>query len=238
MRLRLILFFAVFIIPFGILCAAPQLDLATSALFYRAGDGFFIADHPVLVSIHYFGVYGGWILGFFCVSMLAGCIARRQNIFGLSRKDWTFLIVTLIVGPILITNVGFKNHWGRARPREVTEFGGTSQFSPAWQPQANSRTNTSFVSGDASFGFFLPCLAYVVPRNSNSRLSRLTFWICTAVGILIGFDRLAMGAHFLSDVLGAAVLMTCAGLFIHTFMYGGKKTIGCWKVWFSSKYYG
>jgi lipid A 4'-phosphatase len=129
-----------------------------------------------------------------------------------------------------VANVGFKDHWGRARPREVVEFGGVGSFSPALVPQfQKARPNGSFVSGDAAFGFFLPAFAYVAPR----RLMRRVFWGGMAAGAVFGFIRLAMGAHFLSDIVYAAFFMLASSAGVHAAMYGRRETIAKWKAWFA-----
>jgi lipid A 4'-phosphatase len=155
--------------------------------------------------------------------------ARHKNIF-LDSKAWLFLFLALLIGPGLVANVGFKDHWGRARPREIAEFGGSQTFSPALTPQfEKARANGSFVSGDGSFGFFLPAFAYVVPR----RLSRRVFWGGMAAGSAFGFSRLASGAHFFSDIVYAAFFMLAIGASLHALMYGLSETKARWKSFFT-----
>ena len=36
-----------------------------------------------------------------------------------------FVWLTSLIGLIFIVNIAFKNFWGRARPNEVVDFGGT-----------------------------------------------------------------------------------------------------------------
>ena len=51
-----------------------------------------------------------------------------------------FLAVTLALGPGVVTNLIFKDHWGRPRPIDVTEFGGSDRFMPWWTRAARART--------------------------------------------------------------------------------------------------
>jgi hypothetical protein len=48
-----------------------------------------------------------------------------------------FLIVTMALGPGLLANVILKEHWGRSRPIDVTQFSGTDRFSPWWSPRGD-----------------------------------------------------------------------------------------------------
>ena len=53
-----------------------------------------------------------------------------RKLMGLGLAAWAYVALCAAVGPGLVANLGFKDHWGRARPVHVTEFGGTKQFTP------------------------------------------------------------------------------------------------------------
>lgn len=214
--------------------AWPDTDLAVSGWFYTPDKGFVLATHPFFLAAHLLAYDGARVLGvlFVVVGLLA--VLRRKPVVGVNGKGWLFLLVALIVGPGLLANVVLKDHWGRARPRTITEFGGSSTFSSAWIPQQHGHKNDSFIAGDAAFGFFLTCFAYVVPRRhkcEKNNLSRRVFWGAVGVGALFGFTRIAMGAHFLSDVLFAAFFMLAIGAAIHAIMFGGSATAIYWRHW-------
>jgi lipid A 4'-phosphatase len=208
----------------------PQVDLVVSGLFYPAGQGFWGADKDGFLALHFLASSGARVLGVdLLVLALASWLRHRDYLF--PAKAWLYLFFALLIGPGLVANVGFKDHWGRARPREVVEFGGHEAFSPALTPHfENMHSNGSFVAGDAAFGFFLPSFGYVTGR----RWKRRAFWGGMAAGVAFGFARLAMGAHFFSDVVYAAFLMlaVCAG--VHAAMYGASETVLCWKAFFMS----
>jgi len=221
-----VLLFAAFL---ALPVAWPQADLAVSGLFYRAGHGFFWADNGGLLALHFLAYYGARVLGAaFLILALASWLRHRQYLF--PAKSWLYLLLALLIGPGLVANVGFKDHWGRARPREIAEFGGTGAFSPALTPHfENARPNGSFVAGDAAFGFFLPSFGYVVGRRSKRR----AFWGGMAVGAAFGFARLAMGAHFFSDIVFAAFFMLVVSAGVHAAMFGASETVCCWKAFFT-----
>ncbi len=206
----------------------PDVDLAVSGLFYSSEQGFFLADHPVLLALHQIASSGAWGLEIGFALMALAASIRKKPLLSLDSKAWLFLFVALLVGPGLVANLGFKDHWGRERPREITAFGGSGVFSPALVPHfEKARSNGSFVSGDGAFGFFLPAFAYVAPR----RLTRRFFWSGIGGGILFGTTRIAMGAHFLSDVLFAALLMLVSVAIVHALFYGKHATLCLWQAW-------
>ncbi len=78
---------------------------------------------------------------------------QRGGLVGLAQARWCFLIAVLAIGPGLVANVMLKDNWGRARPRQVVEFGGTKHFTPPLVPARECARNCSFVSGEASSAF-------------------------------------------------------------------------------------
>ncbi|MEI9804295.1 MAG: hypothetical protein WDN48_07260 [Pseudolabrys sp.] len=60
----------------------------------------------------------------------------------------------MALGPGLAVNVLLKDHWGRPRPIDVTQFGGMDKFVPWWDPRGACPNNCSFVSGDVAGAFW------------------------------------------------------------------------------------
>ncbi len=116
------------------------------------------------------------------------------------------LLLTLMVGPGLLVNGIFKEHWGRPRPRQVLELGGTQAYVPPLQEGSGGK---SFPCGHCSVGFSLLTLALVHP---GQRL--LWTGLALGTGSLIGVSRMAAGAHFASDVVWSAYLSLTAGVLV------------------------
>jgi len=205
----------------------PQIDLAVSGLFFVRGEGFIWRDAFLFKVLAWLAVYGSRALGLLLIA--GGLVALWQSrpFLKLSGKTWLFLFFGLLIGPGFVANVVFKDHWGRARPREVMEFGGPAAFSPAFYIRKECSTNCSFVSGDASFGFYLSAFAFVAP----ARRSRRVFWGAMALGSLFAAARVVIGAHFLSDIIFAAFFMLIINTLLHSAMFGREKTAKCWKNW-------
>ena len=183
----------------------PAVDLPLSRLFYRPGEGFFL-DHAWPVQLLYHGTR--WLSAALAVGLLAtlAWAAATAGAGGAPRKllrNWAlYAVLAMAVGPGLVTNTLLKDHWGRPRPEQVRQFGGSADFVPALWPTGSCGHNCSFVSGHAAAGFFLMTGAWVWPR-------RRRWWLGggIAAGTLIGLARIAQGGHFFSDVLGAGIVV-------------------------------
>ena len=112
------------------------------------------------------------------------------------RKKAIYLLIAMLLGPGLAVNSGFKEHWGRARPHQIQEFGGTQAYSPPLTPSNQCEGNCSFVSGHAAMGFFAVSIFFITGRRR---------WILMglATGAAVGLARMVQGDHFLSDVVFA-----------------------------------
>ena len=108
-----------------------------------------------------------------------------------------FLIATMIIGPGLIVNLGLKDHWHRPRPVQTQDFNGASPFTPWYDSDGACRKNCSFVSGEASTGFWMVAPASVLPPPWRGPAIVAAF----AFGFGASLLRLAFGGHYLSDVL-------------------------------------
>lgn len=196
----------------------PDLDLAVTHGFYAAGHGFPAQNMPLALWIHDLATNAPIWIGLGLLAMLSQAIMRRRN-----WRVWLFLLLALLIGPGLTANTLLKDNWGRARPLQVREFDGASRFTPWWQPAQECRDNCSFVAGDPSFGFMLAAAGLVA-----SRRRRLWFWGGTAMGVVMGINRIAMGAHFLSDVMCAALVMLAVMGALYAVIFGRK---AFWQVW-------
>lgn len=195
----------------GALVAVPALDLAAAGLFYDPERGFWLKQQPLVRVVYELtpwitrAVVAGLLL------FLLGAISvwRSRAGWRAHRRHALYLLLVMIVGPGLLVNGVFKEHWGRARPSQVVELGGTKQFTRAALPADQCAKNCAFVSGHASVGFFFLAFAFVDPRRRVAWLA-----LGTGLGLGIGLVRMLQGGHFLSDVVfaGIVVYLTARGL--------------------------
>ncbi|MCC7260013.1 MAG: phosphatase PAP2 family protein [Alphaproteobacteria bacterium] len=190
-------------IPFGLF---PKLDLLVSRLFYTSAEGFFLKDLPIVqFGYNVVPIVLKITVAILLVLLVKGEITKRP-VCGVTRKAFAFLIMSLVIGPGLVVNIGFKDYWGRARPLQVYDFGGGQRYSPPLIPSDQCETNCSFVSGHASGGFYFMSFALL------ARGKRKKDWMLYSIGLgsLFGLVRIVQGAHFLSDVVfcGFAIYFT------------------------------
>jgi lipid A 4'-phosphatase len=204
MGARIAWFAAALLVLCGGSVLLPGIDLWVSALFYRPGEGFFLSDWAVFRIVHDFlpAAVAAYVV--FVVVLLGATILRRRAVLGLDAKAALFLLLALALGPGLIVNTVFKDHWGRARPAQIVEFGGDKKFSRAFVPSDQCTRNCSFTAGDPSIGFYLVSIAFLAQAPRRRRWGVAG---AVALGAALGVVRIAQGGHFLSDVIASGFLV-------------------------------
>ncbi len=192
---RILIFAVIFTVAMGMLVLFPGIDLWTSGLFYRPGAGFYPTHWPIFTLPRLAVPY--------VTALLAAVYAALIFVPG-RRRAGIYLLLALALGPGLIVNTVLKDHWGRARPDQVIQFGGDRAFSPAWIPSDQCTGHCSFPAGDPSVGFSLAAAAFLV-RKRKAR--RWTMAGALGLGGFLGLMRIAQGGHFLSDVVTSGFLV-------------------------------
>lgn len=194
--------------------AAPHLDVAVAGLFFH--DGRFPAETTgVLVALRRAGMGVTRFVVVALVLAVLGKLLLPKLMRAVSSRRLLFLVTSLALGPGIVVNTLLKDHWGRPRPRQIVEFGGSMPFFPAWVPGGGCGTNCSFPSGEASSAMWLVALALLVPPRWRGAA------LATAVGwaLAISLNRMAFGGHFLSDVvigwgLVVTIVLVCRRVFV------------------------
>ena len=195
--------------------ALPQIDPAVVAWFYVEGEGFPLGRNPLLRHMSS-ALRAAVLVGALALlGMVVWSMVSRPPPWLPPRRSAAFLLAVLLVGPGIIVNAVFKDHWGRARPAQTREFGGERTFSPPLVISDQCSRNCSFVSGDASVGFSLAALGLVFARRRRS-------WILVglAAGVAIGILRVALGRHYPSDVIFSGVFVLLTAALLHRLMIG------------------
>ncbi len=121
------------------------------------------------------------------------------------RRQALAIVLMLALGPGLVVNGVLKNHWGRPRPRDTVELGGTQTYLAPWVKGESGR-GKSFPCGHCAMGFFLG-LGWFVLRRRRPGWAVACLAGGTVAGVAIGVARMAAGGHFASDVWWAGVLV-------------------------------
>lgn len=237
-----ILFFAIA----DLWLAFPGIDLAVTGLFSTPGVGFpargtaweqlMYGSIDELLVIVGLGLIGAWAIERWRspagalpkdARELKGTIPSPQiNEPSLSRgsgqrlagRRLSFLLLLLALVPGLIVNQVLKEHWGRARPIQIEQFGGNRLFTPPFV--ISDQGGGSFSSGHVAAAAWLVAVA-VVLSSAGSAWTLLTLVYLAAMVLA----RVAAGAHFLSDAL-TSILLVWMGYLVLQRLLGLDETAG------------
>lgn len=195
----------------------PELDLATSRLFFD-GEIFALDGQPLNLALRWVLRVTPFLPVLAGLFVLLGARWLPAVVLGLSRRGWAAIVLTMILGPGLLVNRLLKAHWGRARPRDVVEFGGTAQFTPPHQWAEQCAANCSFVSGEVSAVTALSLALTALLLANRDRIGRgglraLLAGIWT-LPLLSAYQRISVGAHFLSDTVLAVLFTALTALLV------------------------
>jgi len=190
-----------------------DLDLQAAARFYHpeADNPWYEGDSPLWSFMYQMGpvISITIAVGSILVIFLSGLKAAWNGY----RIQAVFVLLCFVIGPGLLVNAVFKDHWGRPRPEQVQNFGGAEQYVPPAQYNA-AGNGKSFPSGHSSVGFALIAFFFIW-RKKHQTLARLAIAVSLIMGGLLGAARMAAGGHFLSDVIWSMFIpfLVCAGLY-------------------------
>ncbi|PJC85627.1 hypothetical protein CSW98_13680 [Vibrio sp. HA2012] len=188
-----------------------DLDLLISGYFYDAADKTFPLKDHLLVVFFYNSIpwaVTGSLLFFLTYPLVAYFKKplRRHNRLVMA------LFISMLLGPGIIVNSIFKDNFGRPRPSQSIEFGGTEPHRAVLEANWGNK-GPSFPSGHAAMPLSFLVLALAARRRGNRHLAvnltrTLIFWY-----VMVSFARIAAGGHHFSDVIWAGYFsFVCAWL--------------------------
>lgn len=212
-----LLFFAA-LAPF-----TPAIDLYVSSLFFT--ETFY--DNAFFNFLYKYGELVGFAIGGFVGIVLLLSFVKKEKWIKW-RAGALMVLLTLVIGAGVITNSCFKEYWGRPRPKQIVEFGGHHAYRPFWYPHLPSKKDPqkSFPSGHVAMGFYYLSLCLAAKRYGSRALwyTGLFLTLFWGGGLMVG--RVVQGAHFVSDVLAAALLMWLVALTIDHWVWKKQELIG------------
>ena len=202
----------------------PDLDLRVARHFYAVEDAshntFAFRIYPPVMMARNLGLWVGTVLVIPAVlALLVKLILPRRKLF-IPGRAVVFLISTMILAPGLLVNVLLKDHWGRPRPIDVTQFGGQDQFVAWWDPRGRCPSNCAFVSGDVSGAFWTVAPAALAPPQWRA----LAYGAALALGTGMAAICVMAGAHFPSDVIFAGVFTFLVIWAVYALIYRWPRT--------------
>lgn len=202
-----------------IICGAiftlwPSVDLWVSSLFWRPKGGFWIDKIPLFELLRDI-LWQGMVVVFFASLIAIPVTILWRPIFGITARVWSFVALMFLLGPGVLVNALLKENWGRARPYEVTQFGGPDRFTTPFQYSEECSQNCSFVSGEGSGAATLAISVVALTWHMKNRV--LARWIVGITCAIAAFGlamRIIKGRHFLSDTVFAVLLMAALALLL------------------------
>ena len=199
----------------------PDLDLKLAGLFFDPErGGFWRSYDPPYLRARDAATWLITLVAMPAVVALVIKLVRPQRPLLIPGRAIVLMLVTLALGPGVVANLVFKEHWGRPRPIDVTEFGGTEHFRPWWDPRGDCPKNCSFVAGEPSGAFWTLAPAAVVPPQWRA----LAYGAALTFGAAVGVLRIVAGAHFFSDVVFAGVFSFLVIWLVHGLLYRWRRT--------------
>lgn len=188
----------------------PELDIATSSLFFKNGAFVMTQYHWAVRMPHVVNIIMIITALVLLTGIVVGLCAKR---FRQRIKPFSFVLLCFLLGPGLLVNGILKSEWGRPRPYKTTIFQGEKQYQKVWQVSQQCAKNCSFVCGDCAGMFGFIAIAFVANRK------RLVCGLVIPIALFFSLLRLSLGRHFLSDMLLAFSLDYLVILILYYFFY-------------------
>lgn len=193
----------------------PFLDIAISKRFYVDGQ---FTNNAFYAFFYDYGPFPGLF-----VAGVASTIFIFSYLFSYLKK-WRYLclilFLTMVIGSGFIVHGILKDYWGRPRPKQIIQFGGTEEYRPFYIPNFESSGNfRSFACGHCSAGFYFFSLVVLGRRLKNNLLFYGGIFLSLFLGISLSLTRIAQGGHFFSDTFATAIILWYTALICDWLIY-------------------
>jgi lipid A 4'-phosphatase len=223
-RTGLIVALAIAVIAGVVFGLYPELDLSIARHYHayidKSRNAFAWRIYPPIMKARDIGL---WVIAILIVPAVVALVIKlilpKRKLL-ISGRAILFLIATLALAPGLMVNVLLKDHWGRPRPIDVTQFGGTQHFAAWWDPRGDCPNNCSFVSGDVAGAFWTIAPAALAPPPWRA----LAYGAALAFGVGMGTMRVMAGGHFASDAIFAGVFTFMIIWIVHGLIFRWPRT--------------
>lgn len=198
-----------------------QIDRWLSHQFYHEGR---FQNSLFLEIIYHYAIIPGWILaGAAAIGLIFSLVFIK---FRKQMLIYVYLLLTLGWGSGIIVHALLKENWGRPRPRQTIEFGGTQPFLPFYKPSLQDRPepSKSFSCGHCTMGFYFFSLIFLGVLFHSRKVIWLGLGLSLLLGGLLGYARIAQGGHFLSDVIVSALVMWWTALILYYWLTRHRKS--------------
>jgi membrane-associated PAP2 superfamily phosphatase len=181
-----------------------DVDLAMARLWWHAPKLWFGSRSSVCQLLNDYGPAPAIVVAI--GAALVGIISTWHRPWRRLGPPALYLTLAFLLGPGLLVNGFLKHSWNRARPKDVAEFGGRQHYERVFLNEPDSK-GRSFPSGHASAAFYLCSLGFAAAAWGRRENLYVGIFAGVAWGLLVGWARVASGAHFLSDIFWSAALV-------------------------------
>lgn len=203
-----------------------SISLALTALFVFTGweqklvTSLYSPENKFALFLRHYSQLPGIILS--VVALLFLLIWPIRTRFPLIRKIATLWLCTLILGGGLLVHIIAKEGVDRPRPRETVLLDGNASYVAPFKTSAELK-GKSFPSGHVVMGIMFAVPFFVIRRR---KIAYSFLAVGILYSILVGWGRMALGAHFITDVIWAIafVLITACWLAPREFINKDVKT--------------
>ncbi|MBX9711759.1 MAG: phosphatase PAP2 family protein [Xanthobacteraceae bacterium] len=199
----------------------PQLDVKVTTFFYDAQTKNFPISSITWAKVAREAAM--WVTWAFVLPALGALViklVRPVKPLLMSGRTMAFLLVTIFLSAIVLTNIVFKGYWGRPRPVAVTQFNGPLEFKAWWDPSGKCPKNCSFFSGEGGTAFWTYAPAALAPPQWRPA----AYIAATAFGLATGGLRITFGGHFATDVIASGVVSFIVAWLAYAFIFRWPST--------------
>ena len=205
---------------------SADIDLSLSRYFFTRQEPHGFRSSPFNDFMYVYGLVPAQLLFISsAVLLFMSCFFKRWKRY---YTPSLILVLTLVIGSGLITHALLKDHFGRPRPKQVTEFGGHQEFLPFYKPNFFNQLepSKSFPSGHATMGFYFFTLAIIGLRFNNKKIFISGMILAIVLGVALSLTRIEQGGHFFSDTLISCLIMWWTALICNYYIKDeGKFTV-------------
>ncbi|MBN1155500.1 phosphatase PAP2 family protein [candidate division KSB1 bacterium] len=194
-----------------------DMDMGLARVFFK-NNSWYLGNAQPWKFLYEYGTYPMILFAAFYLLMAVASYSIKR--FVPYRKEAVFFLLVLLIGPGLLINSAFKDHWGRPRPREVKELDGKWEFREVWQPGVSGKGN-SFPCGHCSMGFALISF-YFAYRRKNKLIKYAAIPMTLLYGGLMSLTRIIQGGHFLSDAVWSGGIVYFTVVLVYYILYEFK----------------
>tara|TARA_Y100001970_G_C14225379_1_gene855308 strand:- start:1147 stop:2313 length:1167 start_codon:yes stop_codon:yes gene_type:complete len=210
----LILLLIVILILFTVFGEYYDIDRRFSSQFFVLEKEWFLSERFPWNWLYDYGVIPGILLTL--ISFFLWLFYRTNSRFASLRSYFLICGFTPIVASLIIVNIILKDHTGRPRPREITNFNGNLNYKPVLEVGIPGKGH-SFPCGHCSIAFTLT--SGIVFFRRSVKFAIFSFSIGLAYGIAMSMARIVQGGHFLSDAIWSLGIVWLTLLVFYYFIF-------------------